>query len=357
MFSGFITEEGKTMKRGSLCVLVILVLLFPGAGFSETSEIISEGVYHMGDGETPIIAEGKALEQAKRVAVEQAGTYVKSYSKVKNFQIEEDEVQVLASGIMEVTVLDKKRDVAQDAIKFWVKIKAVVHPDRMEIMAERIREQGFTEDYKKMKDAYEQSQKEIEALKKQLVGTKDETNRKDIVARISEKEKVFTANRRFDDGMRGILANRLDEAIEAFSRAIAEDPGNYKAYGQRAMAYAKKRQFDLAIVDFHKVIELKPDEAKAYAGRGIIYSKSGEHREAIADLTRAMELQPDAPAFARARIYFALSQSYRGIGDRENALTNLKKACDLGNRDACRQVKATKGDRPPKKKLLRTPKG
>ena len=54
------------------------------------------------------------MERAKRMAVEQAGTYVKSYSKAKNFQIVEDEVQVLASGIMEVTVLDKKNIVAQE---------------------------------------------------------------------------------------------------------------------------------------------------------------------------------------------------------------------------------------------------
>jgi hypothetical protein len=82
--------------------------------FSKTTEIISESIYNMGDGETPIIAEGKAMERAKRMTVEQAGTYVKSYSKAKNFQIVEDEVQVLASGIMEVAVLDKKSMVAQE---------------------------------------------------------------------------------------------------------------------------------------------------------------------------------------------------------------------------------------------------
>jgi tetratricopeptide (TPR) repeat protein len=339
------------MKIKLLSISIALILLFPVVCFSETSEIISEGIYNMGDGETPIIAEGKALEQAKRLAVEQAGTYVKSYSKVKNFQIAEDEVQVLASGIMEVTVLDKKRTVAEDAIKFWVKIKAVVHPDRMEVMAERIRDQGLAEDFGKMKDAYEKSQKEIDDLKKQLAATKDDTNRKQIVAKITEQEKTFTTGQQFDEGMRLVMTNKPDEAIKAFSKAIADDPNNFKAYAQRAILNAKKLQIDKAIADFSRAIEIKPDDAKAYAGRGITYSRTGQHKKAIADLTRALELQPDAPAFALARVYLSLGQSYRATGDRTNAFTNFKKSCDLGNKNACSQLKQgdrRRGDRPPR---------
>lgn len=333
------------MKIKLLTISIILILCIPCVCFSETTEIVSEGIYNMGDGETPIIAEGKALEQAKRIAVEQAGTYVKSYSKMKNFQIAEDEVQVLASGIMEVTVLDKKRTVAEDAIKFWVKIKALVYPDRMEVMAERIRDQGLAEDYGKMKDAYEKSQKEIEELKKQLAATKDDTNRKQIVAKITEQEKTFTVGQRFDEGMRLVMTNNVDEAIATFSRTIADDPNDFKAYSQRAILYAKKLQIDKAIADFNKVIEIKPDEARGYAGRGITYSRMGQHKKAIADLTRALELQPEAPTFALARVYVSLGQSYRALGNRPKAIANFKKSCELGNKNACKQLKSIQGDR------------
>jgi Flp pilus assembly protein TadD len=332
------------MKVKMLTISIILILFIPYVCFSETTEIVSEGIYNMGDGETPIIAEGKALEQAKRIAVEQAGTYVKSYSKVKNFQIAEDEIQVLASGIMEVTVLDKKRTVAEDAIKFWVKIKAQVYPDRMEIMAERVRDQGLAEDYGKMKEAYEKSQKEIEGLKKQLAGTKDDENRKQIVAKITEQEKTFTVGQRFDEGMRLVMTNNMDEAIATFSKAIADDPNDVKAYTQRAILYAKKMQIDKAIADFNKVIEIKPDEARGYAGRGITYSRMGQPTKAIADLTRALELQPEAPPFALARIYASLGHSYRALGNRSKSIANFKKSCDLGNKNACKQLKSVPRD-------------
>src|SRR4030042_4524629 len=75
------------MKKLMMVISVLLLLYFflnPALALStETKEIVAEGTYIMGDGETPIIAEGRAVEQAKRYAVEQAGTYVKSYSRVK----------------------------------------------------------------------------------------------------------------------------------------------------------------------------------------------------------------------------------------------------------------------------------
>ncbi|NTW17909.1 MAG: tetratricopeptide repeat protein [Syntrophaceae bacterium] len=333
------------MKIRMLTISIILVVCIPCVCVSETTEIVSEGIYNMGDGETPIIAEGKALEQAKRVAIEQAGTYVKSYSTMKNFQIAEDEVQVLASGIMEVTVLDKKRTVAEDAIKFWVKIKALVYPDRMEVMAERIRDQGLADDYGKMKDAYEKSQKEIEELKKQLAATKDDANRKQIVAKITEQEKTFTAGQRFDEGMRLVMTNNVDEAIAAFSKAIADDPHDIKAYTQRAILYAKKMQIDKAIADFNKVIEIKPDDARGYAGRGITYSRMGRHKQAIADLARALELQQEAPPFFLARVHISLGNSYRALGNRPKAIANFKKSCELGNKNGCKQLTLMQGTR------------
>ena len=53
-------------------------------GFTQVKEIVSEGAYNMGDGETSSVAESRALLNAKRVALEQAGTYVESYTKVEN---------------------------------------------------------------------------------------------------------------------------------------------------------------------------------------------------------------------------------------------------------------------------------
>jgi len=60
------------MKR-ILPVITAVLLLFPSFTFAETKEIISEGAYNMGDGETPTVAESRALLQAKRLRLRRRG--------------------------------------------------------------------------------------------------------------------------------------------------------------------------------------------------------------------------------------------------------------------------------------------
>src|SRR3990170_5562573 len=115
------------MRKYIFAILVSLLLFYPSQGFAEVKEIISEGTYNMGDGETPTVAESRALLNAKRTAIEQAGTYVESYTKVENLQLTKDEIQVLASGLMEVEILDKKRTIVGDGFHFWLRLKARVN--------------------------------------------------------------------------------------------------------------------------------------------------------------------------------------------------------------------------------------
>src|SRR3989337_4143239 len=201
-----------------------LLLFLPSVGFTESKEIISEGTYNMGDGETPTVAESRALLQAKRVAVEQAGTYVESWTKVENLQLTKDEIQVLTSGIMEVTILDKKRTVVGDGIHFWVQIKAKVNPDKIEEMAKRVKEKSVVDDYKKIQEAYDKSQKEIEELKRQLSQAKGEKEKKQVEAKITDEEKLFQASQWFDKGYNYYMNKEYDKAIEAYTSAIALNP-------------------------------------------------------------------------------------------------------------------------------------
>ncbi len=239
-----------------LVALVTLLLLVPAVGFSETKEIVAEGAYHMGDGETPSVAESRALLQAKRVAVERAGTYVESYSKVKNLQLTEDEIQVLASGLMEVTILDKKRSIAGDGFNFSVKIRAIVHPDKMEEMVKRVKEKSVVGDYKKVQEAYDKSQKEIETLKSQLAQANNEQDKNRVEARITDEERSFQANEWLEKGEQYWLNDQNDAAIEAYTKAIGLRANHAKAYYLRGAAYHAKKQSEQTILDCQKACQL-----------------------------------------------------------------------------------------------------
>ena len=316
------------MRKYIFAILVSVLLSYPLQGFAEVKEIISEGTYNMGDGETPTVAESRALLQAKRVALEQAGTYVESYTKVENLQLTKDEIQVLASGLMEVEILDKKRTIIGDGIHFWVKIKAKVNLDKTEEMANKIKakDKSFVDDYKKIQEAYDKSQKEIEELKKQLAEAKDVKERKLIEAKITDEERLFQANEWFEKGFQHWLNKEYNSAIEAFTSAIALDPNYVYAYGNRGIAYADKGQYDRAIEDYNKVIQLDPNDAEAYNNRGVAYDKKGQHDRAIEDYNKAIALDPNfAQAYTSRGLLYLVK-----LGNKEKGCSDWKKACELG---------------------------
>jgi tetratricopeptide (TPR) repeat protein len=332
------------MKKVMIVVSALLLLNFflnPVLALcAETKEIIAEGTYIMGDGETPIIAEGRAVEQAKRYAVEQAGTYVKSYSRVKNFEIAEDEIEVLASGMLEISILDKKRMVEADAVKFWVKLKATVKPDKIDVIVERIRENGIGQEYEQIKDAYDKSQAELAKLKEQLAAAKAEPERKEIIGKLSVQEKGFRSRQLFSDALRAFSAGRMDKALELLARSVAENPAFYQAYLLRGFVYFKQREYDKAIPDFDKVIALTPNSAKAYAGRGMCYSNENRFKTAITDLTQALRLNPGFPRDLEGGIHGHLGRSLLAEGYLQQAKHHLLIACKLGDQRSCKALQS-----------------
>jgi tetratricopeptide (TPR) repeat protein len=308
--------------------------------FAETKEIVAEGIYVMGDGETPIVAEGRAVEQAKRLAVEQAGTYVKSYSRVKNFEIAEDEIEVLASGMMEISVLDKKRSIEADAVKFWVKIKAIVKPDKIEIVAERVKSQGLGQEYEEIKKAYDESQAEVMRLKEQLAATKMEPERREIIGKIGLQEKEFRARQLYAEAMREFAADDTQKALTLLSQSIEGNPNFAPARLFRGWVYYKREDFDRAFPDFDKAAQLAPTLFGAYAGRGMCHSRNNRFSAAIADLSKSLQINPRPRADLKVGIHFHLGRSHLYGGDRQQARRHLQIACDLGNKDGCRLLTA-----------------
>ena len=348
-------------------IIIALFLFFPSLGFAETKEIISEGTYNMGDGETPSVAESRALLQAKRTALEQAGTYVESWTKVENLQLTKDEIQVLASGIMEVEILDKKRTVVGDGFHFWVQIKARVNPDKIEEMAKRVKEKSVVEDYKKIQEAYDKSQREIEELKKQLAGAKGEKEKKQVEAKITDDERLFEASQWFEKGYQYWLNKEHDSAIEAYTSAIALDPNDALAYNNRGGAYKDKGQYDRAIEDFNKAIAIDPNDALAYYNRGGAYKDKGQNDRAIEDYNKVIALDPNnANAYNNrgiayknkeqydraiedfnkataldpnlAQAYYNRGIAYVGKWNMGRAISDFQKACDMGIEQGCKAL-------------------
>jgi hypothetical protein len=255
-------------------MMMLFLFMFPAAVFSQTKEIIATGEYVMGPGETMTVAEEKSLKAAERNAAEQAGAFIKSYTRVKNMEVTDDLIEVTANHAMKIEVLEKKKTVIGDvdAIKYHTKIRAVVTAEEIEKNLQKAREDSKTvEVYKALKSDYEKQTREMEELKKKLLAAKGE-DRNQILEQIGTEEILFKANLMVEKGERLLYrGSDSDDAIEAFTEAIALNPNLAYAYWLRSWLYEITGHIDNALYDIEKAIDLQPNNTDFYAGRAALY--------------------------------------------------------------------------------------
>lgn len=170
----------------------VLALCLTSLVHAETKTITSEATYIMGDGESPSFAEAMALQKAKQLALEEAGTYVESYTKTLNQDLTKEEIQILAGGVLQVEVLEKTRNLISEGLRVYLKIRATVTTDKMEELAQRIKGKNVAEEYKELRVKYETLTKEITELKQTIAKSPPSIERDTALNHIREREQSFT---------------------------------------------------------------------------------------------------------------------------------------------------------------------
>jgi tetratricopeptide (TPR) repeat protein len=339
----------------------------------------------MGDGETPLVAELRALQQAKRTAVEQAGTYVQSYSKAKNYELTADEIETVSAGIIEVEVLEKNRRLVGKGLQFFVKIKATVTVDKADELVSRLRQKSPDDvlnresEYKKLKDGYAQLETEIYTLKRQMAESKNEQERQRTIRLIAEQERKYQARElygrcqvsmmsiqfsgsdkpmagykdyvacldeviRLDPsfadawGMRGIYREAIGQregSIDDYTEAIRLDPQSDR-YLARGQAFERFNKPDRALMDAHEAIRLDLNAANLYQWRGGLYYFKGSYSNALIDFTDAILFNsvtysgdPALATIALAGHYADRGLTYGQLGQHQAAIDDFTKAAKL----------------------------
>jgi len=97
------------------------------------------------------------------------------------------------------------------------------------------------------------------------------------------------------EGKQLMMADRKEQAIAAYTRAIGLDPQCKEAYLWRAVAYNETGRHQEALADFTKVIELDPRDSYPYEQRAAIY------RRVFKDQARAAADEAAAAAIRQQR--------------------------------------------------------
>ncbi|THJ19199.1 MAG: hypothetical protein CAF45_016330 [Nitrospira sp. CG24E] len=132
-----------------------------------------------------------ALQKAKQTALEEAGTYVQSYTKTLNQDLTTDEIQTIAGGVLQVAVLDKTRTLMNEGLRVSIKIKATVTTDKMEELASRIKGKNVAEEYIKLQTEYARLSRELKLWKQNAAKAPQGPERNSVLDQIREGEKAF----------------------------------------------------------------------------------------------------------------------------------------------------------------------
>ena len=145
-----------------------------------------------------------------------------------------------------------------------------------------------------------------------------------------------------DEGGKFYEQGKFADAIDRWTKAIEKIPDNNKMgkatlFFNRAYAYLHTGQMNKALEDFNTSISLNPNFARAYNGRGMAYLFLRKGRQVAGkDFTKAIELDPNY-----AEAYVNRAALYKAQGDEQEWQNDLKKACDLGSKSSCEELKAS----------------
>jgi tetratricopeptide (TPR) repeat protein len=84
----------------------------------------------------------------------------------------------------------------------------------------------------------------------------------------------------YEQGMEFFAQERLDEAVAAYEKALAEDPNYADALHALAMTYAHQDKLDDAINIAKRLVAVAPDDELAYTSLSMFYQQKGMIAEA-----------------------------------------------------------------------------
>ena len=86
--------------RLTLLIFILIAFIFTYPAFAEIKVFEKEESAVVGQDQSQNQIEAMLWEQAKISALEEAGTYISTFTVVKNYQLQKDEVTAMAAGIL-----------------------------------------------------------------------------------------------------------------------------------------------------------------------------------------------------------------------------------------------------------------
>jgi len=135
---------------------------------------------------------------------------------------------------------------------------------------------------------------------------------------------VFEREDQLSRGEMFFNEGKIEEAIQCFEKALADDPNNADAYNNLGVISYSLGNAQSAETFLLKTLEIDPNHVNALMNIADVYCASGMINEAAKYMTKAIELEPKNPD-----IWACLSNFYKRIGSEEESQAAMKKSESL----------------------------
>ena len=234
----------------SRCVLIGWFLISASIASAEVKTFTKEYTYQASELDSKSTSRINALEQVKRLLLEELGVFLTSQTEVVNSQLTRDQITSISAGIVSAVVLAESWDGRQ----YWLKAKVDADTTGVLLAIDNIRN-----DHKKSAELIA-AKKQIDALNARL-----DAIRNDTANTISEKRIEYNraANKIIAQDMMQEYNNNLGrgnvsakEAVSVMNEILSLDPANSNAHYERADNYFKLKKYKEAERDYWKVIQI-----------------------------------------------------------------------------------------------------
>ncbi len=296
------------LKSSFITVLSLIITVgWSAVAKSEVKVVEAESTYSMGDNDSKVDAKRIATQEAKRKALELAGTYVESLSEVRDYQLSREEIKSYTAGILETEIVSENMQGTMEhpviSIKALCKIDTAVLTAKIDQLREH-------EDLKEQLDASAREnddlRKERDALVRQLAAEKDKTRasgtRQKLDAVLSKEEandethKVWIniGTRLIDTDDSGTEINKtdLERSSAALRRALAVNPQNQHARYLLAAVYQRQGDTSAAENELRSAIRQSPSNPALHMRLAALLRERGKFQEALKEFHFVERLRP-----------------------------------------------------------------
>ncbi len=307
-----------------MCYAVALTTLFAFCHLSASAKpvtYVKEYTYQASELDSKLSSRTIALEQVKRLLLEELGTYLISETAIKDFELTKDQISSLTAGIVMTVILDEK----WDGKTYFLRAKITAETDDLLKSLNSIRQdRSQVQDWDEMRKKMEAALKEIDELKKEIGKARGEKTEKAAQEKYAKAVDELNALEWFKKGFKLTIVDRnYREAMEAFNKSIEIDPQYAKAYAMKSRVYIESGQYADGLKEADQAVKLDPSLSWGFSARGAAYVALKEYQKGIEDLTKAIELEPTFanPYCHRSWAYFMLKDYPRAVADAGKAIT------------------------------------